>query len=445
LLQHDIDGGYFCLFEFVSFESLSPRKFEDFVSLSFSYFSSMNSRIWRQLFPIFARFISGPSTDQTSEEPVSESVISFFARKFRDVIEADSLSAIVLRDPVRGFSEVRQRLYAAEKQLEESKTKCCEQAESIRSLEREKEEMKRLTSAKIASLEETKLQLETRLVNSEKKVGNCEAENGGLKKSVAGLDEKISALNATAVVESGKMKKLQSENDSLTQQVRLGEQKSLRIEEEKSRALAQIDHLEKSLRDLSMRHEEVEKANKTLREDLHGWEVSAAWLKLIRYREGQEFGGILSHLRTECGGNVHEKGIVSITSSGEVPCAKRCWQVTDPDWRSWWYTRNAPNSWIQFDFKERTIHLDHYTLKSDTDRWFPLMWNIEASRDGKTWVTLDTRNTRELASRGAVKTFECNSPSSEFFRYIRLRQTGKNGGGDDDLFLTAVDFFGAMS
>jgi hypothetical protein len=56
---------------------------------------------------------------------------------------------------------------------------------------------------------------------------------------------------------------------------------------------------------------------------------SAAMMKIesekFRYVSGSEFNGIFAHLRTECGSNVHKKGIVSITSSGD--CCNHCWQV----------------------------------------------------------------------------------------------------------------------
>jgi hypothetical protein len=63
------------------------------------------------------------------------------------------------------------------------------------------------------------------------------------------------------------------------------------------------------------------------------------------------------------------------------------------------------------------------------------------------WTWLDGRNTEDLkgASIKFMKTYECPKNSSKSFRYIRLRQTGKNRHGSDYLVLTNVEFFGYMT
>jgi hypothetical protein len=67
--------------------------------------------------------------------------------------------------------------------------------------------------------------------------------------------------------------------------------------------------------------------------------------------------GVLSSLTAECGGNVHEKEIVKITSSCDQHM--RCWQVADHGWDGRWYTNDAANSWICFDFKQSSVCLSH--------------------------------------------------------------------------------------
>jgi hypothetical protein len=56
------------------------------------------------------------------------------------------------------------------------------------------------------------------------------------------------------------------------------------------------------------------------------------------YNKGEEFDGIINYLTTECGGNVHEKGIVNVTCSGSAPNTKNCWQVAD-------YGSNTSRAW----------------------------------------------------------------------------------------------------
>jgi hypothetical protein len=70
---------------------------------------------------------------------------------------------------------------------------------------------------------------------------------------------------------------------------------------------------------------------------------------------------------------------------------------------------------------------------------------VEGSKDGSTWELLDRQNTEELNGTGIVKTFSCSSAkSSEFFRFVRLRQTGRNCRGLDCFSLEAVEFFGTL-
>jgi hypothetical protein len=160
---------------------------------------------------------------------------------------------------------------------------------------------------------------------------------------------------------------------------------------------------------------------------------------------GSAFSGILSHLSGKCGGNVHERGIVNITSSSDG--SNKPWEVTNHGCDSYWLSLNAANSWICFDFKENSICLKNYTLK--TDRWCLTQihlreWVIEGSNDNSTWTVLDKQNTEDLNGPSLVKTFGCSSESSQFFRFVRLRQTGRNCCGNDHLLLTNIELFGSL-
>jgi hypothetical protein len=162
----------------------------------------------------------------------------------------------------------------------------------------------------------------------------------------------------------------------------------------------------------------------------------------VGFVEGSAFTGIISRFRSECGGNPHEKGIISITAS--TTQRNKCWKVVDYGWNGYWYSTHVANSWIQFDFKTNCVELDHYSLKSDGHNYHLLQWILEGSLDGQRWTILDTRNTQDLNGTFIVKTYECNSRSSEFFRYIRLRQTGKNSNNADYLMLSEIEFFGLI-
>jgi hypothetical protein len=158
------------------------------------------------------------------------------------------------------------------------------------------------------------------------------------------------------------------------------------------------------------------------------------------------FNGLIHHFTTICGGNVHERGVVEITSSSNG--YNKCWQVADHNWTNYWTTTSSPNSWIQFDFKNRNVSLTHYTLKSDGEGNHHLLeWTIAGSREGALWDPIDCRKTQDLNGNYITKTFalSVSSTGTPFYRYIRLTQTGKNSSNYDNLLLAAVEFFGRMT
>ena len=155
------------------------------------------------------------------------------------------------------------------------------------------------------------------------------------------------------------------------------------------------------------------------------------------------FSGIISHLRSQCGGNVHVKGVVNITASGNGN--NSCHQITDYGWNGTWYSKNEPNSWVQFDFKAPIVCVKAYTIKSPQQaNHYCRQWVVEVSDDGQSWVAIDTESNDDLRGSLTVKTFQCGSPSSGFSRFVRLRQTGKGGDGDDFLDISELELFGTL-
>jgi hypothetical protein len=158
------------------------------------------------------------------------------------------------------------------------------------------------------------------------------------------------------------------------------------------------------------------------------------------YVEGGELKGIINYLTEKCGRNVHEKGIVWISSSS----GDFCWKVVNHD-DNWWVSTSALNSWVSFDFKEKSVALQHYTLRSGGMEPFFISWRIEGSNDGRVWKSIDNRNTRELCGVFITKTYECSRAiSGEFFRFIRMRQTDKDSMNFDYLALCNIEFFGRV-
>lgn len=165
------------------------------------------------------------------------------------------------------------------------------------------------------------------------------------------------------------------------------------------------------------------------------------------------FKGILWHLGGGNSKNVIDNKTVDITSSTHLnnSCHEGFNAVeyegksSDNYFHSEVEDRDA---WLCIDFKERKVNPSHYSLKSYAGKnWFNIQnWNVEGSNDGKSWSILDERrNERSLDDRNAENTFEVKK-SSNFYRYIRIRQTGPNTypGTDYRLIIRSIEFFGTI-
>ena len=158
------------------------------------------------------------------------------------------------------------------------------------------------------------------------------------------------------------------------------------------------------------------------------------------------FKGVIHHLREECGGNVHEKGIVRVTTSGCVRYQKGP-SIFESE-GLWNLSLNPSNGspWVQFDFETRRVCLRGCNIRYEAGSYIPRYLAIEGSNDGSEWKVIDKRDTRDLDGRYIVKTYdcECNQVKKKYYRYLRLRQTGKNSINDDCLQLSGLEMFGFL-
>ena len=172
----------------------------------------------------------------------------------------------------------------------------------------------------------------------------------------------------------------------------------------------------------------------------------------IVYDAENPAAGIIAHLTRECGGNVHEKGIVTVTGSSfcsdDVPenavdlRSCRCFMST-----------SSPNSWIRYDFKGRRVAPTSYSIRTSgyVYAYHPRSWVLEVSNGGsEDWDVVDSRqNNDDLNGPHLIRNFAISAPPSGAFRFVRLRQTGKStsqgGAGDDTLCIAGLELFGTLS
>ena len=189
------------------------------------------------------------------------------------------------------------------------------------------------------------------------------------------------------------------------------------------------------------------------------------------YNKAKPLNGIIAHLTRECGGNVHDKGVVEVTASINGEYAKR---AVDLGTNSPFYSKCEPNQWILYDFKGQRVAPTSYSIRSG-QHGYPKSWVLEVSNDetdigsdprrrnmgqflritpdghafhvdGKKWVVVDRRKDNfDLNDRHVTRNFGLSTPPSGAFRFVRLRLTGKNHHGDHYLRIGALELFGALS
>jgi hypothetical protein len=169
--------------------------------------------------------------------------------------------------------------------------------------------------------------------------------------------------------------------------------------------------------------------------------------------------GIIAHLTRECGGNVHDRAVVEVTSSS-VYCNDPRFaggRAADLEEDSHFASRihwgsgfvvHTRNNWLCYDFKERRIAPTHYTIRSnfgDRGGWHLKSWVVETSEDGNNWREVDHQEgSDELNGSHSARTFAVE-PVGGPCRFIRLVNTDMNHSGNNSLDIEAWEIFGGLA
>ena len=149
----------------------------------------------------------------------------------------------------------------------------------------------------------------------------------------------------------------------------------------------------------------------------------------IEFKKGEELNGILNYLNKKTGGNIHDNGTIEITSNSIFSPDRHPKNLIDYQGSTLYHSKEESDVNVCFDFKEKKIQLESYTIKSymcgrNTNHLRE--WVVEGSNDGQNWTVIDRReNERKLNGSFAVATFDVNE-TADFYRFIRLKQTGLN-------------------
>jgi hypothetical protein len=165
--------------------------------------------------------------------------------------------------------------------------------------------------------------------------------------------------------------------------------------------------------------------------------------KVLEHRGGADFDGILRHLKGQHNGNI--QAAVSIEASSQE--YGNCYDVTNYDSQSNWYTANIPNSWLRFDFGARRVSVDSYSMKSRINgAHIPRSWVLEGRNEDTDWVVIDRHeNDNTIQGVFASHNFKCPARNDlDMFRFIQLRQTGLDSNNYNYLTMCHFELFGGL-
>ncbi|KAK8833659.1 hypothetical protein M9Y10_030419 [Tritrichomonas musculus] len=150
----------------------------------------------------------------------------------------------------------------------------------------------------------------------------------------------------------------------------------------------------------------------------------------------------MRYLTEETHGNIHDNGTIEITSNSVYDSTKNPknlvnYKDTSCSCEHCSKERDEQEHAIVFDFKDKLIQLESYTIKS--------RFSNDGSSDG--WIIVDRRdNDATLNGPNIIHTFEHYQKKAGFYRYVRLRQTGDSWYSYDHktIGFPLIEFYGKL-
>jgi hypothetical protein len=154
------------------------------------------------------------------------------------------------------------------------------------------------------------------------------------------------------------------------------------------------------------------------------------------FKWGKSKLGIISYLTRKSGGNVHDKGIVTVTAKSV--CAdyrgNALRDLVDLISNSYFWSCYGAGQWICWDFHDMRVRPTHYTIRSLALQ----SWVVESSLDSMNWTKIH-HTTDDIPFTTAFAVYD-----SSVCRFIRLTQTGKHQRKSDFMRIYELEFFGTL-
>lgn len=253
-----------------------------------------------------------------------------------------------------------------------------------------------------------------------------------------------------------KLKEQEENNEKMRKEFEIFKQAQFRNQEEQNDKIKKMkDQIDELKQMLDKQKENMTKEINLLKENYN--EVIKNQLKItdqlnscqFMYQKGKEFDGIINYLTKKTGGNIHDNGTIEITTNN-LNANYPPKYVVDFNSDNYFDAHNTSlkNTHVCFDFKTRFIQLTNYSIQSPRCEDIGIKnWNIEVSKDGEQWEITDRHvNESVLKSANSVATFNISPPRREFYRFIRLIETGCSWRGENryDGDFSKIEFFGKL-
>jgi hypothetical protein len=172
---------------------------------------------------------------------------------------------------------------------------------------------------------------------------------------------------------------------------------------------------------------------------------SVRFLKEVEFpmKEAASLDGVISYLAKIHGGNVHEKGIVTVTARSLADpkygnlAAKYAADLVNPS--TYFCSNGELHQWVCWDFHETRVRPTHYTLRT----YWLKSWVLEGSLDGVDWTVIDQQTDTQDFTQRDVKAASFKVSEPRECRFIRLTQTA-NHTQTLCLQFWGVEFFGTL-
>ena len=147
--------------------------------------------------------------------------------------------------------------------------------------------------------------------------------------------------------------------------------------------------------------------------------------------------GIISYLRTKSDVPIENEINLTASSSANRYKLKNLNSIINENGDGF-STDDFPNSSITLNFKNHRVIPSSYTIQMANDyrKQYPKSWVIEGSADYSTWEIIDEKsNFSNYDNRMSI-----NNDESREFQHVRMRLTGPNWVGTNNLVIKQLNF-----